>query len=351
MTCRLPWMLERPQPVAVVASNGKMTYQELPTEPVRRRESPGPIALLPDEIGELYVRLISEVREYAIILLDPFGRVVSWNAGAESIKGYTAAQILGRHYSVFYPAEEVAAGMPEEHLAVAARDGRTEYEGWRVRRDGSQFWASIVSTAITDDDGRLRGFGKVTRDLTERRAIEQENLRRSLHDALTELPNRALLGDRLAQALGRLERRDSFLALLFIDLNDFKRVNDTYGHDSGDMVLVEVAQRLLAAVRPEDTVARMSGDEFVAVCENLTGAPAALAIAERVMATFARPVSLTAGELSVSASIGIALTTHSDTPAQVLLRRADAAMYEAKRLGGTTSRVHLGDDDDDGGAA
>jgi PAS domain S-box-containing protein len=148
------------------------------------------------------------------------GLVVSWNAGAESVKGYTEDEILGRHYSVFYPADEAAAGVPDEHLAKAAREGRAEYEGWRVRKDGSQFWASVVSTVIKDDDGTLRGFGKVTRDLTERHATEQENLRRSLHDDLTGLPNRALLGDRLDQALSRLERRGSCLAVLFIDLNE-----------------------------------------------------------------------------------------------------------------------------------
>lgn len=296
---------------------------------------------------ELYSLLIQDVQGYAIFLLDTAGHVVSWNVGAETLKGYTESEILGRHYSLFYPADEAAAGVPDEHLATAAREGRAEYEGWRLRKDGSQFWASIVSTAITDDDGRLRGFGKVTRDLTERRAIEQENLRRSLHDDLTGLPNRALLGDRLDQALSRLERRDTCLAVLFIDLNNFKRINDTRGHDCGDSVLQEVAQRLGAAVRPEDTVGRVSGDEFMAVCENLTGAPAALAIADRVVAALAPPVPLIAGDLTVSASIGIATTAHSATPAHVMLRRADMAMYEAKRLGGTTSRVHLADDDED----
>ena len=175
---------------------------------------------VPPTEPELYSLPIQDVAGYAIFLLDTAGCVVSWNAGAERVKGFTESEILGRHYSVFYPADEAAAGVPAKHLAEAARAGRAEYEGWRVRKDGSQFWASIVSTAITDDDGRLRGYGKVTRDLTERHAIEQENLRRSLHDELTGLPNRALLSDRLDHALSRLDRRDSRLAVLFIDLND-----------------------------------------------------------------------------------------------------------------------------------
>jgi len=291
----------------------------------------------------MYGLLVQFVGGYAIFLLDPAGRVASWNAGAESVKGYTEDEILGRHYSAFYPADEAAAGVPEKHLAEAARDGRAEYEGWRVRKDGSQFWASVVSTAIKDEDGTLRGFGKVTRDLTERHAIEQENLRRSLHDDLTGLPNRALLGDRLQQALSHLERRDAWLAVLFIDLNDFKRINDSHGHECGDLVLQEVAQRLRAAIRPDDTVARMSGDEFLAVCEDLTGAPEALAIADRIVAALVPPMSSAAGDFSISASIGIAMTASSETTAQMMLRRADTAMYEAKRLGGATSRVHLGD--------
>ena len=295
---------------------------------------------------ELYSLLIHDVRGYAIFLLDTAGCVASWNIGAETMKGYTESEIVGKHYSVFYPSEEVAAGWPDQHLAAAERDGRAEYEGWRVRKDGTQFWASIVSTAITDADGRLRGFGKVTRDLTERRAMEQENLRRALHDDLTDLPNRALLSDRLDQALSRLERRECFLAVLFIDLNDFKSFNDTHGHDCGDSVLQEVAHRLSAAVRPDDTVGRVSGDEFLAICENLNGAQEALAIANRVAAAFAPTMSWSTGELSVSASIGVAITSRSGTPAQVMLRRADTAMYEAKRAGGPTSRVQLSADDE-----
>jgi diguanylate cyclase (GGDEF)-like protein len=141
------------------------------------------------------------------------------------------------------------------------------------------------------------------------------------------------------------------LAVLFIDLNEFKRINDNYGHDCGDSVLRELAQRLSAAVRPDDTVGRVSGVEFLAICEDLTGALEALSIADRIVATLAPPVSLAAGEMTISASIGIAMTAHPDTPAQVLSRRADTAMYEAKRLGGPTSRVHLGDDDAGGASA
>lgn len=117
--------------------------------------------------------LIEGVREYAIFQLDPQGHIVSWNAGAERMKGYSADEILGRHFSVFYDLDDVQDGRPEHNLAVAAEIGECKDEGWRVRKDGSRFWASVLITALRDSDGRLRGFLKITRDMTERRTREE----------------------------------------------------------------------------------------------------------------------------------------------------------------------------------
>ena len=117
--------------------------------------------------------LLRNLVDYAIFMLDPGGRVLSWNPDAERIKGYSAERIAGRHFSVFYPPEDVAAGRPGQALAAAAAEGRFEDEGWRVREDGTRFWANVVITALRDGEGRLRGFGKVTRDLSERRDAER----------------------------------------------------------------------------------------------------------------------------------------------------------------------------------
>jgi len=136
-----------------------------------------------------YRLLIDSVVDYAIFLLDPQGRVVSWNAGAERIKGYRATDIIGEKFSRFYPAEDIAAGKPERQLQVAAAEGRLEDEGWRLRKDGSRFWANVVITALRDRSGMLCGFGKVTRDLSRRREMEQA-LRQAndqLHTAVAEL--------------------------------------------------------------------------------------------------------------------------------------------------------------------
>jgi diguanylate cyclase (GGDEF)-like protein/PAS domain S-box-containing protein len=123
---------------------------------------------------EVVATLIADVQDYAILMLDVEGNVATWNAGAQRIKGYEAEEIIGRHFSAFYPPEDVAAGKPERELLIAAADGRLEDEGWRVRKDGSRFWANVVITALRDETGSLRGYGKITRDITERRFAEEQ---------------------------------------------------------------------------------------------------------------------------------------------------------------------------------
>ncbi len=137
---------------------------------------PGPSATPAHELGtpDVFRLLVDTIRDYAIILLDPTGHVVSWNPGAEAIKGYRADEILGRHFSCFYTAEAVQSGFPEQELKAAASEGRFEDEGWRVRKGGDRFWASVVVTALHGKDGALIGFGKVTRDLTERKQTEEQ---------------------------------------------------------------------------------------------------------------------------------------------------------------------------------
>jgi len=122
---------------------------------------------------ERFRLLVESVQDYAIFMLDTTGRIISWNAGAQRIKGWTQDEIVGQFFGVFYPEEDLAAGKPQWELAVVKEEGRFEDEGWRVRKDGSRFWANVVITALHDDDGTLRGFAKVTRDLTERRATQQ----------------------------------------------------------------------------------------------------------------------------------------------------------------------------------
>ena len=157
----------------------------------------------PLEMAELYPLLVASVRDYAIFALDPTGHVLSWNEGAQRIKGYAADEIIGKHFSTFYTEEKIAEGFPLYELEVASREGRFEDEGWRVRKDGTQFWANVVITALRQPNGRLVGFAKVTRDLTERKASEE----RAIEDAR-----------RLAAAEAASSAKSEFLATLSHEL-------------------------------------------------------------------------------------------------------------------------------------
>jgi PAS domain S-box-containing protein len=151
----------------------------------------------------LYRLLVSSVQDYAIFAMDPTGHILSWNAGAQRIKGYEPQEIIGRHFSAFYPPEDVAAGKTTWELEVAAREGRLEDEGWRVRKDGTRFWANVIITALRGADGNLLGFAKVTRDLTERRAAEQ----RAIADA-----------QRVAEAMAANRAKSEFLTIMSHEL-------------------------------------------------------------------------------------------------------------------------------------
>ncbi len=170
---------------------------------------------------ERFRLMVEQVKDYAIFMLDPEGRIATWNAGAQRLKGYTAEEIIGRHFSVFYPEEAVARGWPAEELRRAAADGRIEDEGWRVRKDGSRFWANVVITALRDESGALRGFAKVTRDLTERREAE-ENARRLIQE---EAARKAAEG-----AAREIERQREQLHVTLSSIGDAVIVTDSDGH-------------------------------------------------------------------------------------------------------------------------
>jgi PAS domain S-box-containing protein len=175
--------------------------------------------------------LVQSVIDYSIFMLDPNGRVISWNLGAERIKGYTTQDILGQHFSIFYPPEDIAAGKPAWELEVAIAEGRLEDEGWRLRKDGTRFWANVVITALFDETGRLRGFGKVTRDMTERRNTERA------------LDERGRLLSHLIRAQEAERRRIAW---------------DVHDDTIQSMVAVGMRLQLLADRLPEEHAASMS---------------------------------------------------------------------------------------------
>ena len=209
-------------------------------------------------------------------------------------------------------------------VVLAARDD--EDLALDVIRGGAQ---DVLVRDRLDGPGLVRALGFAV----ERERAGNELARQAMHDPLTGLPNRVLLRDRLDQALGRLGRRTETVGVLVLDLDGFKAVNDALGHEVGDLLLVAVARRLNGVLRSGDTAARVGGDEFVVLCEDIRGAHQAVAVAQRIAAALAEPVSVGAGEAHVHASIGIALASGPGTAAEALLRDADAAMYRAKAHG------------------
>lgn len=283
--------------------------------------------------SERRTRAIVETAAEGIITIDDHGRVESCNAAAARMFGYRAEDLIGDSIVVLMPEP-----YREPHLAGLARRraGGTqaavldvELEG--LRKDGTTFPLSLsVSEVLAGDRTTYAG---ILRDNSERRAFEVQLEHQATHDPLTGLPNRMLLLDRLGQALARAARSGNATAVLFIDLDRFKVVNDGLGHDAGDRLLAEVARRFRDSVRAFDTVARFGGDEFVVLCDEIDDTATLVALARRVAGALQHPFVLDDTELRVTASTGIALAEGTDTPTD-LLRKADVAMYRAKASGG-----------------
>jgi len=209
---------------------------------------------------------------------------------------------------------------------------RAEYR--MVRRDGTEIWVRDEAYAMPDDTlgGHQVSQGLLI-DITDRKQLESKLIHDALHDPLTGLANRVLLRDHLERALARRGRSGGTVALLFVDLDDFKRVNDSYGHAAGDQILVRVAERLVSAVRADDVVGRQSGDEFAVLLGHVRDDDEAIASAERILGELRRPILLGGHSITVGGSVGIALASAASTSAEDLLTQADAAMYAVKAEG------------------
>ena len=406
------------------------------------------------ESEERYRMLLDGIHDYAIFMMDPRGQIVSWNAGAERIKGYKADQIIGQNFSCFFPPADIERGRPEEILRMTAASGRHEEQGMRVRKDGSQFLASVTFTALRDPAGNLRGFSEFSHDLSEsqesvakyrglleaapdamvvvnqrgeivllnvqaenqfgysrdelvgqkvqsiipegfaerliadgarsaadalaqqigtgielsgrrkdgsefpieimlsplksaegtlvttairdisvRKNAEAQITHSAQHDSLTGLPNRVLLNDRIGQAIASAPRYSRQVAVLFLDLDGFKHINDSLGHSTGDRLLQIVAKRLRRCVRTSDTVSRQGGDEFAVLLPEAEQWEDAAFIAGRMLESVAQAYSLDGHDLHVTASIGVSLYPEDGPDAETLIKNADTAMYQAKQNG------------------
>jgi diguanylate cyclase (GGDEF)-like protein/PAS domain S-box-containing protein len=279
------------------------------------------------ELEQNFRLLVSGITDYAIYMLSPQGIVSNWNAGAERAKGYRAEEIVGQHFSQFYTPEDRQNGLPEKALSTALEKGKFEGEGWRVRKDGSRFWAHVVIDPIRNGEGELIGFAKITRDVTEKKTIQDQVSHLAHHDALTALLNRASFRDLVDKVLSKPRH----CALLYLDLDRFKPVNDTLGHLVGDKVLQAVAERIAGQLRKSDVGGRLGGDEFAVLLVECADDEAAMAAAARLIREIEKPVPVDNFSVSVGVSVGIAFTGSEPTSTEMLLRNADLALYAAKK--------------------
>jgi diguanylate cyclase (GGDEF)-like protein/PAS domain S-box-containing protein len=257
------------------------------------------------------------------------GTVTSWNAAAERLLGRPAAEMLGHPITSVWPPEQLEVNRSMLQRAFAD-EVITDVETVRLHRDGTRVPVTVSWSPIKDDAGAITGVSVIARDITQRKQLEEQLIRQALHDPLTGLANRALFADRLEHALARDRRPGATVAILVIDLDGFKDINDSLGHDAGDDLLMIAGMRLQGHARPGDTVARLGGDEFGVLLEDIAPAEAVRSAAA-LLEGLATPIVLRDRDLTPTASIGIAIAAGED--AETLLRNADTAMYAAKRQG------------------
>ncbi|MCH8497232.1 MAG: EAL domain-containing protein [Marinobacter sp.] len=272
----------------------------------------------------------------SVLICDKNWHVEFANQKFTQLSGYSAPEIIGKHPSMLTG----DAHAPQENHRFwnniqlqVKRVGVWQGEINSLRKSGERFWEQVIITPIKDEHGRPTHYLILGEDISIRKRYEQQLLRQANYDILTGLPNRMLAMDRLKLALAQARRDESLVGVMFLDLDNFKHINDTMGHDAGDTLLIEAARRISSCLRGTSTVARLGGDEFLVILPGLKEADGAIQVAERILQTFAVPYDLNGQEVFVTTSIGIAIYPTDSDNSGTLLQHADAAMYEAKNKG------------------
>ncbi|GGY54502.1 putative bifunctional diguanylate cyclase/phosphodiesterase [Pseudoduganella albidiflava] len=268
----------------------------------------------------------------AILLMDRDRHVISINRAYSEITGYGSGDMPGKPLSVYRSCIEDETFFRAVWDQIEATD-HWQGEIWSRRKGGELFPAWLALTAIRDSHDQVSNYMAIVSDITERKRSEEQTRHLAEHDFLTDLPNRVLLLDRLSLALSAARRNGSMLAILFLDLDRFKRINDTLGHQVGDQLLQEVAARLLKCVRKVDTVSRQGGDEFVIILAGIGGIDHAAHVADTIRQAICQPYAIGAHELHVSTSIGVSIFPSDGDDIDTLVKNADIAMYHAKQGG------------------
>ncbi len=274
----------------------------------------------------------------AVVVTDLRGIVTDWNKGAETLYGYSKDEILGQPVSVLH-APEKSTPTTSEIISTVKRNGKWFGEMRMLHKDGHIGWVESMCVPIYDDNDQIIGTLGVSRDITERMNKTQRLSYLAHYDQLTNIPNRYLLIDRISHLIAQSKRNNSAFSLFYIDLDEFKNINDAKGHTFGDKVLMETALRLKQTIRNSDTVARIGGDEFVLLLENTSEKDDISVMAETIIKKISMPLSIDGEALKVGCSIGVATYPAINASIDALLAAADTAMYKAKNNGHGTYEI------------
>ncbi|MDO9269811.1 MAG: PAS domain S-box protein [Methylobacter sp.] len=275
-----------------------------------------------------------------IVITDANNVFLNVNPAFTRITGYAREEVIGKNPKMLSSGRQDKAFYAEMWQTLKQKRA-WRGEIWNRQKSGEVFAELLSIAAICDDEGRVRRYVGVFSDISYLKTHEAELSQVAYYDALTGIPNRRLLADRMDQSIARAQRSGRMLFVCYLDLDGFKQVNDRYGHEAGDQLLVEVSRRLQEALRTGDTLARLGGDEFVVLFNDLAGERECRQILDRILEIIALPVVIGSHQVAVSASIGVTFQTPANEDGDTLLRQADQAMYVAKQTG--KSRYHLYD--------
>lgn len=287
----------------------------------------------PLETEAIFRFLVTCLEDYGVVMMNTQGRVVTWNEGARKIFGFTEQEAIGRPVSFIFSHADKKINIPALEIATAKLRGRADDERQHRRKDGSLFWATGVMWAIKDDEGNLLGFSKLIRDVSEQKAMADTIRHQSLHDLLTGLPNRRGFEERLTLALNNAKINHTELAIIFFDLDNFKKINDVLGHDTGDILLQEVASRISFTLRKGDIICRIGGDEFIILIDNIRQSKSITTVLKKLQAVLYEPFDISNKKIQVTASLGVARYPLDGKSSRRLEKRADIALYKAKDAG------------------
>lgn len=290
-------------------------------------------------------RAISDALPLGVFVSDAHGNCIYTNAAYHAISGRTLQETLGTNWTSAVHPEDRLSALSE--WGEALRNGRPFRAEVRfVRNDKSVVWTRLNAAAIRSNDASntSQGYVQIVEDISEVRSMAQKMLHMAQHDFLTGLPNRALLTERLTRALGLAQRKKKQVALLFIDLDNFKHINDSLGHAVGDRLLQSVAQRLTDFVRTTDTVCRQGGDEFVVLLTEIEHCDDAAQVAQKLIAAFALPHIIHDLAIEVTLSVGVSVYPDDGLDVDSLFQHADTAMYQAKKAGRNNYQFYSNDE-------